>query len=79
MSSTERIVEDLTRLSDRSRDFVGDFLYAPLGIESSDTANAVTLYAILIGLAFVTYRLSRPAHKARISRAKSKYDLGRNV
>ncbi|NNU81025.1 hypothetical protein HMH01_11310 [Halovulum dunhuangense] len=79
MSSMERVVEDLGRIYGRSKDFVGEFLYAPFGIESTDAVNAATLYVALAVLAMVTWRLASPAPRRRSGRARSKFDVSRNI
>gem|GEM_PF-7045307 len=60
MSTFNQILTDTTTLAVDARGFVGDFVYAPFGIESSNAVNTVTLVALLLGAGYVIYRLSLP-------------------
>ncbi|MHA3913817.1 hypothetical protein [Halovulum sp. GXIMD14793] len=78
MSNFETIKEDLVVASEAAKEFVGVFIYEPLGIESSATLNAFTLY-LLLGIAgMALYRLSKPMRQPRY-RNNSGYHYGRNV
>lgn len=78
MSNFESIKEDLIAASEAAKEFIGAFIYEPIGIESSPILNAFTLYALL-GIAGMTlYRLSKPVRKPRY-RSPVEYHYGRNV
>ncbi len=79
MSTDNRLVEDIVNLSARAKEFVGEFLYAPLGIESSETLNAITLYAVLGCLSYITYRVSRSEPRTRRRYHGSDFGDRRNV
>ena len=79
MSNTEKILEDLARITATSKEFIGEFIYAPFGIESSEVLNSLTLYFALGVLAMIVYRISRPAPHARYRRPVNNYDYGRNI
>lgn len=79
MSKLDRLWDDLVAFHDSAREFVGEFLYEPFDIVTSPFVNAVTLYAILAGLAFAVYRVTRPAPQPRVRRSDNEYDFGRNV
>lgn len=65
MSAFSQILADAAQLSDEAKVFVGDFVYAPFGIETSETVNAFTLYALLFGVGYIIYRLSLPERGER--------------
>lgn len=59
MSDPNQMTTDLIKLSDDAKIFVGDFLYAPFGVESSEGVNAITLYALIAIAIYVLYRVSK--------------------
>ena len=77
MSTFERVTADLAIVVTRAKSFIGDFLYQPFGIESSDLVNAVTLYVIVGAAAVALYRAVQPAPRARAN--GKDYDLGRRA
>ena len=79
MSKLERLWDDVIAFHANAKEFTGEFLYEPFGVESTPLLNAVTLYAILAVLAFAVYRVSRPAPQPRVRHQDNKYDFGRNV
>jgi len=79
MSKAELIWADIIGFTETSKEFIGNFVYAPFGIESSTLLNSVTLYVALGLIAFIAYRAVKPAHKARYRRPYNDYDYGRNV
>ena len=76
--STETIKEDLLAASETSKEFIAEFFYAPIGIEASPMLTSITLYTLLAVIAFVLYRIAKPAPQRR-HRKPSAYDFGRNV
>ncbi len=78
MSNFETIKEDLLAFSDASKEFIGAFIYEPMGIESTPMINGLTLYILLGVVGMTLYRASRPARKIRY-RKPVEYHYGRNV
>ncbi|MEM8786796.1 MAG: hypothetical protein AAGE76_00885 [Pseudomonadota bacterium] len=79
MSSTEKILEDLTKASAAANEFVGEFVYAPFGYQSSELVNTATLAVIMAVCGVVIYRLMCPVKCARAKHDVNRYDFGRNV
>ncbi len=79
MSATEKILSDLGKATVDARDFVGEFVYAPFGIETSNLINGLTLVAALAVVGMIIYQILRPAPHARVKRNGNEYDFGRNV
>jgi len=77
MSARESITNDFAGLLADAKVFVGEFVYAPFGIEASETVNTVTLYAALAVVGFVIYRLVKPAPAPRYRTPVRDYDFGR--
>ena len=77
MSTSNQIMTDIAKLSEDAKLFVGDFLYAPFGIESSDTVNAITLYVLLGAASYVLYRISREEPRVRAKLRRSEYSATR--
>ena len=70
--------EDAVSLFFGAREFVGEFLYAPLGVESSDTLNGATLFVAGFIALVALYRLSRPAPHSRYKHDPFGVDFGRH-
>lgn len=79
MSNSEKIMEDFLAFTATAKEFIGEFVYAPFGIESSDGLNAITLYALMGVAVGVLIRIARPAPRARYRQRIKEYDYGRNV
>ena len=79
MSKVEKLWEDTVAFHASATEFVGEFLYEPFGIVSPPVINALTLYAILAGLAYAVRRATRPAPRPRVRHPVNEYDFGRNV
>lgn len=77
MSTVNALLDDLSVKADQAKTFIGDFLFAPFGIESTDLVNSITLYAILGMTAVVAYKIASPAPRAR--RMRNEYLYGRHL
>ncbi|MEO1285639.1 MAG: hypothetical protein AAFV92_12260 [Pseudomonadota bacterium] len=75
----EKVIADLGKASVDAMEFVGEFVYAPFGYESSDMVNGVTLFAAIAIVALVIYKSLRPAPHVRAKYRHNRYDFGRNI
>ena len=80
MSDIAKITEEFVAFTAASKEFIGEFVYAPFGIESSPALNAFTLYAVIGVLVAVLIRALAPRPKPRYRKRVSEfdYDFGRN-
>ncbi|MSU89766.1 hypothetical protein GE300_09065 [Rhodobacteraceae bacterium 2CG4] len=79
MSEHQRWVTDLVKFHGNAKETVGEFLYKPFGIESTDGLNAITLYVFAAVAVFVLFRLFTPARRARAHSKPDHYDFGRGL
>ncbi|MEM8872136.1 MAG: hypothetical protein AAGB10_02235 [Pseudomonadota bacterium] len=75
----EKVIADLGKASADAMEFVGEFVYAPFGYESSSMVNGVTLVAAIAVVALVIYKSLRPVPHVRVKHRDNRYDFGRNV
>jgi hypothetical protein len=82
MTQGERIMEfyntlliELVAFSVAAKEFVGEFLYAPFGIQSSESVNSFTLYFVLGAAVYCVLRHRRSYGDVIRGRRKNEFGL----
>ena len=77
MSKFTYLLNDGLAAVERAKEFIGEFVYAPFGIESSSVINGFTLYFILSSVIYVVMRNRRDVRLTMQGRSSNEFGLMR--